>query len=104
MPTLSSIQSLVFDTRCIEHHGDHAVEAGLNLLEGMSFEALVSAPSIQAALNLVEPNDPENSYLIHKLEDRAGIMGNVMPPRGDPLSAEEIEVIRQWIAAGAQNN
>ena len=104
MPTLTSIQSLVFDTRCIAHHGGHAVEAGLNLLEGNSFAALVNVPSTQAALDLVEPGDPENSYLIHKIEGRAGITGAIMPPGGDPLTAEEIEAIRQWIADGAWDN
>lgn len=103
MPTLSSIQSLVFDPRCVEHHGDHAVQAGLDLSEGMSFEALVGAPSTQAALNLVAPNDPENSYLIHKIEGRAGIAGGRMPPSGDALTAEEIGAIRDWISAGALN-
>lgn len=104
MPTLSSIQSLVFDPRCVEHHGDQAAQAGLDLSEGMSFEALVNAPSTQSALDLVEPGDPENSYLVHKIEGRAGIVGGTMPPIGDPLSAEEIEAIRQWIAGGAENN
>jgi hypothetical protein len=101
MPTLSSIQSRVFDPRCVEHHGGHAVEAGLDLSAGMSHQNLVDAPSTQAGMDLVEPGDPENSYLIHKLENRTGIVGGRMPPSGDPLTAEEIEVIRQWIAAGA---
>ena len=102
MPTLSSIQALVFDPRCVEHHGDHAVEAGLNLSEGMSHAALVNVPSIQTALDLVEPGDAENSYLIHKIEDRMGIVRDRMPPIGDPLTAEEIAAIRDWINAGAE--
>ena len=52
----------------------------------------------------MEPGDPENSYLVHKIEGRAGITGTIMPPGGDPLTAEEIEAIRQWITDGAWDN
>ena len=101
--TLSNIQSLVFSPTCVVCHGDADAEAGLNLEEGKSFDSLVNVSSTQVALNLVEPNDAENSYLIHKLEDRADIEGDRMPP-DDPLSSEDIDVIKQWINEGAQNN
>ena len=101
MPTLSSIQALVFDPRCIDHHGDHAVEAGLDLRDGMSHAALVNVPSTQAGLDLVVPGDAENSYLVHKIEGRASIVRDRMPPLGDPLTEEEIAAIRDWIDAGA---
>lgn len=103
MPTLSSIQALVFEPRCVDHHGGHAVQAGLDLSEGMSHAALVNVPSTQTGLDLVEPGDAENSYLIHKLEGRPGIVQDRMPPSGDPLTAEEIGAIRDWINAGALN-
>ena len=102
-PTLSSIQALVFDPRCVEHHGGHAVEAGLDLTEGMAYAALVNVPSTQTALDLVAPGDAENSYLVHKLEGRPGIVRDRMPPIGDPLTEEEIAAIRDWINAGALN-
>lgn len=85
------------------HHGGHAVEAGLDLSEGMSHASLVNAPSIQTALDLVAPGDAESSYLIHKIEGRPGIVGDLMPPSGDPLTEAEIGAIRDWIAAGAPN-
>ena len=102
--TLSSIQSVVFNDSCIGHHGDHATDANLDLREGQSFSNLVNRQSIQVALDLVEPNDAENSYLIHKLDGRAGIVGQQMPVGGPFLSAADIDVIKQWINAGAQNN
>lgn len=103
-PTLSSIQSVVFDASCISHHGDHATEAGLDLTAGQSYSNLVNVPSTQVALDLVEPNDAENSYLIHKLDGRAGIVGVRMPVGASFLSDADIDVIKQWISAGAQNN
>jgi hypothetical protein len=52
----------------------------------------------------VIPGDPENSYLIHKLEGRPGIVGTQMP-RGDVrLSAGQILVIKRWIERGAPND
>ena len=100
-PTLASIQALVFEPRCVGHHGPRTTEAGLDLSEGMSHAALVNVPSTQSGLDLVEPGDAENSYLMHKIEDRAGITGSRMPPRGDPLTEAEIAAIRDWITAGA---
>ncbi len=104
MATLSSIQSEVFNPSCIGHHGDHATDADLDLREGQAFSNLVNRQSIQVALDLVEPNDAENSYLIHKLDGRAGMVGDRMPVGGPFLSQADIDVIKQWINAGAQNN
>jgi hypothetical protein len=50
---------------------------------------------------LVAPNDPDNSYLIMKMEDAAGITGNRMPPAGAPISQPNIDQIRLWITNGA---
>ena len=103
-PTLSSIQSVVFDASCVSHHGPSAAEAGLDLSQGRSHANLVNVRSTQVALDLVEPNDAENSYLIHKLDGRAGIVGVRMPVGASFLSDADIDVIKQWISAGAQNN
>ena len=100
-PTLASIQALIFDPRCVSHHGDHATEAGLDLRDGMARANLVNVPSVQAALDLVEPGDPESSYLVHKIEARDGIVGDRMPPGGAALTEDEIAAIRDWIRAGA---
>ena len=104
MPTLSSIQTHVFTPSCAGHHGPSFAEAGLDLSAGRSFANLVNVPSTQVELNLVTPGDSENSYLIHKLDGRPGIVGAQMPIAILLLDAEEIAVIRQWIDAGARNN
>ena len=102
--TLSSIQSFVFTPRCVMHHGPDDAQAGLDLSVGRSFAALVNVPSTQVALDLVTPNDAENSYLIHKLDGRAGIVGDRMPYDAPFLTAAETDVIKAWINAGAANN
>lgn len=52
---------------------------------------------------LVVPGNPDQSYLIQKLENAAGIAGDAMPP-SSPLSDETIERVRSWIEDGAQKN
>ncbi len=101
--TFSSIQSQIFVPRCVSCHGTVA-NAGLDLRAATGFANLVNAASTETDLLRVAPGDPENSYLIHKLEGRSSIVGSQMPRGGPFLSAEEIDVIRSWVAAGATNN
>lgn len=104
MPTLSSIQSLVFNPSCVSHHGPDAARAGLNLGEGHSFSNLVNVRSSQVELLLVRPGDADSSYLVHKLEGREGIMGKQMPLGAPPLTATDIDVIKLWINNGAKEH
>jgi hypothetical protein len=81
-------------------HSGAAPDAGLNLEAANSYAELVGIPSTQdATINRVEPFDPDNSYLIQKLEDTAAT-GGVMPPSG-MLAQTSITTIRTWIANGA---
>ena len=102
--TLSSIQTELFNPSCVVHHGPSVAEAGLDISEGRSFENLVNVMSAQVGLDLVEPGDAENSYLIHKLDGRAGIVGARMPPNGPFITDEALDIIKQWINDGARNN
>jgi hypothetical protein len=51
----------------------------------------------------VKPGDPDNSYMVHKIEGLAGIVGGRMPLGQTPLPQTTIDAIRQWIANGAPN-
>jgi hypothetical protein len=79
---------------------------GLNLTAGSSYAALVNARSIlrPGAIRVV-PGDPENSYLIHKLEGRPGIFGVRMPATQGPfLTDGQLSIIKRWIENGAPND
>ena len=52
----------------------------------------------------VAPGNPDDSYLVIKLEGSSRMVGQQMPRGRDPLSAEQIGTVRQWIADGAPNN
>jgi len=114
-PTLSSIQREIFNTTdssgriaCIQCHSDNGrIPAGnLVLLEGRSYAQLVGrASSFKAGAVLVVPNDPDGSYMIHKVEGRSDVVGQRMPRTGGPFLTEgQIRIIRRWIEQGAQND
>jgi hypothetical protein len=74
----------------------------LRLDEANSYALLVNVPSVQEpSLLRVEPGDPEASYIVHKIEGRAA-QGGRMPLNGPPLPQESIDLIKQWIAGGAE--
>jgi hypothetical protein len=105
--TLTEIQQQVFTPMC---SGCHSGPTSDNLPGGMnlsstadSFAALVGVASLQVQLNRVEPGDPDNSYLIDKLEGTQTV-GSQMPQGGPFLEQETIDRIRQWITDGAENN
>lgn len=52
----------------------------------------------------VERGNPDNSYMIWKIEGRAGITEERMPRFRDPISAEDLSLLRAWIEQGAPDN
>jgi hypothetical protein len=46
---------------------------------------------------LVVPGDPDNSYLIHKIEGNNIVVGLPMPETGNPMSGGDIQKVRTWI-------
>lgn len=102
MPTFESIQAQVFDQTCTICHIGASAPLGLRLDDANSYALLVGvASSEQPSLLRVDPGDPDNSYLIRKLEGTA-TTGGQMPLGLTPLPAADIAVVRQWIADGAQ--
>lgn len=106
-PTLESIQTNIFDQSCAVstcHVGNNA-PLGLDLSAGNARQNLVGVPSIwNSNLDRVDPGNPDDSFLIIKLEGddpRIGA-GARMPLNMPPLSADEIGAVREWIADGAQ--
>ena len=66
-----------------------------------SYADLVNVDSNEVpSLKRVEPGDPDNSYLVQKVEGTAAVGGR-MPLGGDRLPDAEIDLIRQWISEGA---
>ncbi len=106
--TLTQIQNEVFSPICsVCHSGptSSTLPSGMDLsTTANSFAALVGVASIQApSIDRVQPGEPDNSYLIDKLEGTQGV-GVRMPQGGPYLDQATIDMIRTWITDGAPNN
>jgi mono/diheme cytochrome c family protein len=114
-PTFSSIQRDIFAAAdstgrpacsgCHTNAGGRAPSGGLNLAGDGAYDQLVnvSSPRKTGAIRVV-PGDPDNSYLIQKVEGQSGILGVRMPLNGPYLSDGQIRIIRRWIETGAARN
>jgi hypothetical protein len=112
-PTFSSIQQNIFEasdssgrlacTQC--HNAIGSLFTGLNLTNAVAYANLVNvAVREKAGARRVIPGDPENSYLIQKLEGRASV-GARMPLNSPAyLTDGQIRVIKRWIELGAPND
>ena len=103
------IQEHIFDKSCASSacHAAPANAGNLNLTYGLSYEDLVGSvpqnPAAAAAgMKLVDPGNPENSFLLRKLMGPTGPeQGARMPFGGGMLHNGKIDAVGMWIEAGA---
>src|ERR1700748_1139471 len=96
-----SIQDNVFTPICSVCHVGGGAPMGLRLDAANSYSLLVGVASTEVPSILrVKPGDPDNSYIIQKLEGHAAV-GARMPFGGPYLTTDTIAFIRQWISNGA---
>ncbi len=103
--TLTQIQNEIFTPTCAGsgcHSGSNPPD-GLLLTAGNSWSNIVNVDAVQIDLKRILPGDPDDSYLVRKVQG-TGIVANRMPLGGPALSNEEVELIRQWVEDGAPNN
>jgi len=114
-PTFSSIQRDIFQASdaagrlscatCHNPNGGAFRQVGLDLASEGAYNSLVGVPSAQRPGVLrVAPGDPDNSYLMHKIEGRPGITGLRMPRTPPFMTDGQIRIIRRWIEIGAPRN
>jgi hypothetical protein len=106
--------SPLFVKKCAYCHMKEGPSAGLILEPRFAYAMIVNVPSTQSPLKRVLPGEPEQSYLLLKMQDRhraAGGSGTKMPmfPGGVGVgiltaAPAEIALLRAWIAAGALDN
>lgn len=96
------IQKQVF-AQCLQCHGGSGfAAAGLHLTEGKSYSDLVNIEAIHNTAKMrIAPNNLSGSYLIDVLK------GEVLQNQHSSLSSlkeDDIELIKQWVLKGAENN
>jgi len=80
------------------HQGQYPKMA-LNFDTAEGVAAAIGAASMgRPESKLIDPNDPDKSYILMKLRGDRAIAGRRMPSGKDPLKPEEIQAIRDWIA------
>ena len=82
----------IFNASCVKCHGGEQVKEGLDLT---AYDKLM-AGSFNGSV--ITPGDPANSFLVKQ------VMEGKMPKRGSKLTAEQIQIISNWVAEGALNN
>lgn len=107
----SNMQTHIFKHSC-NTSGCHNTAASSNVqhglvLEGVDvYERLINidpknADAKNAGLKLVKPGKADSSFLFTKCQWTSFKFGNQMPLGANPIDADEIEFIKQWINAGA---
>jgi hypothetical protein len=101
----ADIQPIWDDTCLTMCHAAGGTAVTILDLSGDAYDNIVGAPSTQVVgMNLVEPGDSANSYLVHKLRGTqvgAGGLGAAMPSGSPALPEATIAMIEAWIDAGA---
>jgi hypothetical protein len=92
-------------------HGTTNTQPGnkpMRLTTGQAYDAIVNVSSAQLlSMNRITPGDPDQSYLIHKLQGThqgVGGTGGRMPAGQSPLAPSVIAMMRQWVSQGARRN
>ena len=78
----------IFNSRCASCHSGPSSRAGVNL---STYDSLKNSGAIT-------PGDAQNSVLVQAVQ-----IGQ-MPRSGGPLSAAQVQIIADWVNAGAPNN
>ncbi len=105
----------LFQAKCASCHSGDAPEANLDLSgsESEVYQALMNAEIQNNAANdagyaMVKPGHVRESFLFRKINNEldpeamiSNEEGTIMPVYQPPLENYEIELVRQWIAAGA---
>ncbi|MCO8123240.1 PSD1 and planctomycete cytochrome C domain-containing protein [Stieleria sp. TO1_6] len=80
---------------CVDCHGPDEQNGGLRLDRGGQLDH-----EADSGKRAVVPGQPEHSELLVRVTSTSE--DDQMPPEGERLSAQQIDVLRRWIAAGAK--
>ena len=82
----------ILESRCINCHGGERIQEGLVML---SYDELLAGSDNGP---VIVPGDAANSLLVELVANQK------MPKRGPKLTPPQVQIITDWVAAGAPNN
>ena len=94
VPSFSRQIQPLLSEHCFICHGANEAESGLRLDDAES-----AMKALESGVRAIVPGKPELSDLMHRVTSNDE--STRMPPDGDPLSTQEIDLLRRWIAGGA---
>ena len=103
--TLAQLSSEIFTPRCALSgcHSGGIPTGGMSLTaDRIATEIINVASSGKSGEIRVVPGESANSYILKKLRGESGISGSQMPLVGSPLTSAQLDLIAQWIDAGAK--
>ena len=90
----------LFERSCttVGCHAGPVPQLGMDLTRDHFYNATVNKQSQSAPDHkIVDPGNPEGSYLLKKLRGDEGIVGMQMPMVGDKLTDAELKTIENWV-------
>lgn len=101
--TAETVPTVLFPKACGNSlcHDSSNPEAELDLRSPDVASRLVNVPSVDTACEtrlLIDPNNPDNSFLIEKLTQSKPECGDPMPAAGS-LSDQEIQCVKDWVTS-----
>lgn len=113
--TTTQLQADIFETRCKTcHNTDTPSQPGnmstVALTQGLVGKASAYAVTEGSTLKWVDPNNPQNSTMYLKVlgggskykGPKGEVTGTRMPQGSDPLTADQLKQVKNWICTGAQ--
>ena len=85
----------ILSAKCFKCHGPDLRKAGLDLQTRDK-----ATQVLRSGERAIVPGDPAKSTLLTRVTLPEG--PERMPPKGEPLSPKEVEILRAWIAQGAK--
>lgn len=82
----------ILEQHCWECHSEQSAELGLKL---DTYEGVMAGSDYGT---VIEAGDADGSLMIDM------IAGGDMPEDGDPVPAEQLEILKTWVNEGAENN
>lgn len=102
--SFDAIQKIVFDRQCVSCHSGDTASGQLDLSADVAYENLVEQDSVGTDQARVYPGSRDRSFLWRKVYanvDGSVVEGGPMPPSGEALDADTLELLRLWILGGA---
>jgi uncharacterized membrane protein len=87
----------IFTTHCVKCHGESKKKGGYRLDTKDSLFAAGDSGSVP-----IVPGKADESRLVKMIEGKGEFADSTMPPKGSPLTYQQIQLIRQWIDNGAK--